>query len=44
VRTFALGEIDDLPPAFYMNSLQAHYKLPDKGAEDNVAFSCDMHK
>lgn len=44
MRTPAPGEIDDLPAAFYMNSLQAHYKLPDKGAEGNVASSlCDIH-
>lgn len=43
MRTLALGEIDDLSAAFYMNSLQAHYKLLDKGDEDNVASSCDVH-
>ncbi len=41
--TPALGEIDDLSAAFYMNSLQAHYKPPDKGAEDNVASLWDVH-
>ncbi len=43
VGTPALCEIDDLSAAFYMNSLQAHYKPPDKGAEDNVASLWDVH-